>query len=91
MSQQGANILKINSYAEKEAVMIEKKVRTGIVSDQDRFRREDTLAMTPETRIMTLIQLRNRQYGSISRRIRDSGIVSYRTFDRHVDSRSPVA
>ena len=55
------------------------KVRIGAVADQDRFRREDMLAMTPEERIMTLIKLRNRQFGAISRRIRGSGIVSYRT------------
>ena len=46
--------------------------------EQDRFRREDVLAMSPEERIMTLIEIRNRQYGAVSRRIRGSGIVSYR-------------
>jgi hypothetical protein len=64
--------------------MITAKVRIGAVADQDRFRREDMLAMTPEERIMTLIKLRNRQFGAVSRPIRDSGIVSYRTFERHV-------
>lgn len=70
--------------------MIAAKVRIGSVADQDRFRREDVLAMTPAERIMTLIRLRNSQFGAISRPIRDSGIVSYRTFDRHVVSRSPA-
>jgi hypothetical protein len=59
--------------------MLTAKVRIGAVADQDRFRREDMLAMTPEERIMTLIKLRNRQFGAVSRPIRDSGIVSYRT------------
>ena len=70
--------------------MIGKNVRMGAVEDQDRFRREDMLAMTPDARIMTLIRLRNSQFGAVSRPIRDSGIVSYRTFDRHVVSRSPA-
>lgn len=64
--------------------MIAAKVRMGTVADQDRFRREDVMAMTPEERIMTLIRLRNRQFGAISRPIRDSGLVSYRTFEQHV-------
>lgn len=64
--------------------MIAPKVRIGAVADQDRFRREDVLAMTPAERIMTLMRLRNRQFGAISRPIRGSGIVSYRTFARHV-------
>ncbi len=68
--------------------MITAKVRMGTVGDQDRFRREDMLAMTPAERIMTLIRLRNRQFGSVSLPIRDSGIVSYRTFERHVLPRS---
>ncbi|HAS82532.1 MAG TPA: hypothetical protein DCS43_07645 [Verrucomicrobia bacterium] len=70
--------------------MIATKVRIGTVADQDRFRREDMLAMTPEARIMTLIRLRNSQFGAVSRPIRDSGIVSYRTFEWHVVSRSPA-
>ena len=64
--------------------MIAVKVRMGTVGDQDRFRREDMLAMTPAERIMTLILLRNCQFGAASRPIRDSGVVSYRTFDRHI-------
>ncbi len=60
--------------------MIEKNVRIGSVPDQDRFRREDTLAMTPEERIETLIKLRNQQFGRIAKPIRNSGIVSYRKF-----------
>lgn len=68
--------------------MIEAQVRIGTVADQDRFRREDMLAMTPAERIMTLIRLRNSQFGAISRPIRDSGIVSYRSFEQHRLSRS---
>lgn len=60
------------------------KVRIGTVVEQDRFRREDMLAMTPEERIMTLIRLRNRQFGAVSSPIRDSGIVSIRTIDQHL-------
>ena len=60
--------------------MIAKTVRIGAVADQDRFRREDTLAMTPEERIETLIKLRNQQFGRIAKPIRNSGIVSYRKF-----------
>ena len=60
--------------------MIEKTVRIGAVADQDRFRREDVLAMTPEERIQTLIKLRNQQFGRIAKPIRNSGIVSYRKF-----------
>lgn len=67
--------------------MIAAKVRIGSVADQDRFRRADMLAMTPAERIMTLIRLRNRQFGAVSRPIRDSGIVSYRTFEQHVARR----
>ena len=43
--------------------MLAAKVRMGTVEDQDRFRREDMLAMTPDERIMTLIRLRNTQFG----------------------------
>ncbi len=68
--------------------MIAPKVRIGTVGDQDQFRREDILAMTPAERIMTLIQLRNRQFGAVSCPIRGSGIVSYRIFDRHLVSKS---
>ena len=68
--------------------MLAATVRMGTVGDQDRFRREDVLAMTPAARIMTLIRLRNSQFGAISRPIRDSGIVSYRTFEQHVVSPS---
>jgi len=59
--------------------MLTAGVRIGAVEDQDRFRREDVLAMTPEERIMTLVKLRNRQFGAVAQRIRDSGIVSYST------------
>ena len=64
--------------------MIAAKVRVGTVGDQDRVRRADMLAMTPAERIMTPIRLRNSQFGAVSRPIRDSGIVSYRTFERHI-------
>ena len=60
--------------------MIAKTVHIGAVADQDRFRREDVLAMTPEERIQTLIELRNQQFGRIAKPIRNSGIVSYRKF-----------
>ena len=60
--------------------MMEKTVRIGSVPDQDRFRSEDVLAMTPEERIQTLIKLRNQQFGRIAKPIRNSGIVSYRKF-----------
>ena len=68
--------------------MIARRVRIGKVGDQDRFRREDLLAMTPEARIMTLVELRNRQFGAVSQPIRDSGVVSYRTLDPHVAHRN---
>lgn len=71
--------------------MIAQKVRIGTVGEQDRFRREDMLAMTPAERIMALIRLRNYQFGAISRPIRGSGVVSYRTFERHVASKSSAA
>jgi hypothetical protein len=64
--------------AERIEQMIARRVRIGKVEDQDQFRREDLLAMTPEERIMTLVRLRNRQFGAISQPVRDSGIVSYR-------------
>ncbi len=70
--------------------MIKSIVRMGAVEDQDRFRREDVLAMTPDVRIMTLIRLRDNQFGTSSIPIRDSGIVSYRTFAQHVENRSPA-
>lgn len=54
--------------------MIETKVRMGTVEDQDRWRREDLLAMTPDERVMTLIRLRNRQFGAVAKPIRDSGV-----------------
>ncbi len=69
---------------------MERKVRIGRVGDQDRFRRKEMLAMTPVERIMTLIRLRNSQFGAVSRPIRDSGIVSYRTLDRHVAAQEPA-
>lgn len=67
--------------------MIAKKVRIGAVGDQERFRRDDMLALTPAQRIMTLIRLRNLQFGEVSRPIRNSGIVSYRTFAKHLSGR----
>jgi len=68
--------------------MIAARVRIGMVEEQDRFRREDMLAMSPEERILTLIRLRNRQFGATAEPIRNSGIVSFRTFEQHVASRN---
>jgi hypothetical protein len=61
--------------------MIATRVRIGKIEDQDQFRRADLLAMTPEDRIMTLVELRNSQFGAVSRPVRNSGIVSYRRLD----------
>jgi hypothetical protein len=58
--------------------MIKPIARIGRVADQERFRREDTLAMSPSERVMCLIRLRNRQFGQVSRPIQGSGIFSYR-------------
>ena len=60
--------------------MIKKIVRIGAISDQDRFRRQDVMAMDPSERIMCLIRLRDRQFGAVARPIRGSGAVSYRNF-----------
>ena len=61
--------------------MIEPIARIGRVADQERFRREDTLGMSPSERVMCLIRLRNRQFGPVSRPIRGSGVFSCRTLD----------
>jgi hypothetical protein len=66
--------------------MIRKNVRIGSIADQDQFRRQDTLAMSPSERIEALIHIRNIQFGAISRPIRNSGMVSYRTFPQHLAS-----
>ena len=58
--------------------MIDAKVRIGTVEDQDRCRREDLQAMSPDERVMTLIKLRNRQFGGIAKPIRNSGVFSCR-------------
>jgi len=68
--------------------MIATRVRIGNVEDQDQFRREDLLAMTPEERIMTLVKLRNRQFGAVSKPVRDSGVVSYRRLGSPAATRS---
>jgi hypothetical protein len=71
--------------------MIDAKVRIGPVQDQDRFRREDLQAMSPEERIMTLVRLRDRQFGSTAKRIRDSGVFSCRQFAASAEVRSSNA
>ncbi len=58
--------------------MIDMKVRIGTVEDQDEFRREDIHAMSPDQRIMTLIKLRDRQFGRTATQIRNSGVFSRR-------------
>jgi hypothetical protein len=71
--------------------MIDAKVRIGTVEDQDRFRQEDLQAMSPDERIMTLIRLRNRQFGSRAKRIRDSGVFSCRQLASDADDRTSRA
>lgn len=58
--------------------MIAKLVRIGVVSDQDAFRRQDVLAMTPSERLMCLIRLRDRQFGAQASPIRGACAVAYR-------------
>lgn len=41
---------------------IKKRVRVGFVCQQDQFRREDMLRMSPADRIGALIELRNRAF-----------------------------
>ena len=53
-------------------------VRVGRIEDQDRFRRDDMAAMTPEARIDCLLKLRQQQFGARATRIRGSGIVTCR-------------
>ena len=71
--------------------MIDTKVRIGTVEDQDRFRREDMQAMSPAERIMTLVRLRNRQFGCSAKRIRDSGVFSCRQLAPSDDDRTSGA
>jgi hypothetical protein len=66
--------------------MIAKRVRIGSIADQDKCRREDMLAMTPQERIMTLFKLRDHQCGAASKPIRGSGVVSYRRLEHHSSS-----
>jgi hypothetical protein len=66
-------------------------VRIGTVEDQDRFRQEDLQAMSPDERIMTLIRLRNRQFGSRAKRIRDSGVFSSRQLAPDADDGTSLA
>jgi len=42
--------------------MIKKTVRIGTVQQQDEFRRQDVLHMSPSERIEALIELRNRAF-----------------------------
>ncbi len=56
-------------------------VRVGRIKDQDRFRRDDMAALTPEARIDCLLQLRQQQFGARAKRIRGSGIVTCRVLD----------
>ena len=42
--------------------MISKTVRVGKVWDQDAFRREDMLRMSPSARIALLVGIRNRAF-----------------------------
>ncbi|MEI7437281.1 MAG: hypothetical protein WCL16_10820 [bacterium] len=58
--------------------MISKIVRIGAVSDQDSFRRQDAMAMTPSERIMCLIRLRDHQFRAAACPVRESCTVSYR-------------
>jgi hypothetical protein len=58
--------------------MIAKRIRIGVVSDQDTFRRQDAMAMTPSERIMCLIRLRDRQFGETATSVRGARAVSYR-------------
>jgi len=58
--------------------MIAKRIRIGVVSDQDTFRRQDVMAMTPSERVMCLIRLRDRQFGETATPVRGSCVVSFR-------------
>lgn len=58
--------------------VISKIVRIGTVADQDSFRRQDVMAMTPSERIMCLVRLRDRQFGAVAIPVRTSCAVSYR-------------
>ena len=58
--------------------MIAKIARIGSVAGQDALRRQDMLAMTPSERVVLLIELRDHQFGPVSRPIRGSGAVRYR-------------
>jgi len=42
--------------------MIKKTVRIGSVQQQDEFRRQDVMRMSPSERIGALIELRNRAF-----------------------------
>ena len=58
--------------------MIAKTVRIGTVASQDTVRRQDMQALTPTERVVRLIELRDHQFGPVSRPIRGSGAVQYR-------------
>jgi len=58
--------------------MIEKRVRVGSVADQDRFRRDDLQAMTPDERLAQLIRMRDIQFGATARPIRERCVCSTR-------------
>ncbi len=58
--------------------MIERVVRIGTLADQDSFRREDVLCMTPDERLRCLIRLRDRQFRHIATPVRQSGSVQIR-------------
>lgn len=55
--------------------MIEKSVRIGSVEEQDTFRREDVLRMTPAARLQCLIHLRNQHVSANFIPIRESKMV----------------
>jgi len=42
--------------------MIKKTVRIGSVQQQDEFRRQDVMRMSPSERVEALIELRNRAF-----------------------------
>ena len=58
--------------------MIEKRVRIGTLADQDSFRREDVMRMTPDERLRCLIRLRDQQYHHTAIPVRKSGAVEIR-------------
>lgn len=58
--------------------------RVGAVAEQDQFRREDTLRMSPAERILCLIQMQQTMFGAQARPLRETPTYRMRRHAGHL-------